>query len=439
MSCQEKRGRVSLPFMKNGCGAEEDIGAENMDASTFSFSVIIPVYNKWELTVQCMRSLKACTQEYAYEVIVVDNASSDDTLTCLDVLGRELFGAAFHAIHLSENRNFGPACNLGAQKAQAPLLFFLNNDTVLTPRWAPPLVESFAKNHDLAAVGPLLLYENNTVQHVGVVFGVTRPLHIYRYFPSTHPAVLKERDVQSLTGAALLVQRKLFLSVGGFYEAYCNGFEDVDLCLHMHNIGMKLRCIPKSIIYHLESQTPGRDKNNENNGIILKHRCGKMFYPDVHVHGMRDGFMPFIAEDLDISLRMTQEEENALFAQAEGQSIEYWHDLIVSNPLWIGGRKHIAELAEQQGNMRLALLLYSEIASWIKSSHYYAKIVALEGHVDNVEQSLFDEAKRSLYKLQCYADATCIKRKLRDIRKWNDKKLLHLYEEKYAALQQGKG
>ena len=164
-----------------------------------------------------------------------------------------------------------------------------------------------------------------------------------------------------------------------------------------------------------------------------------MFHPDLHIHGLRDGFTPFIAEDIDISLRMTQEEENALLAQAEGQSIEYWHDLIVSNPLWIGGRKHIAELAEQQGNMRLALLLYSEIAFWTKSSHYYAKIVALEGHVDNVEQSLFDEAKKSLHMLRCYADATCIKRKLRDIRKWNDKKLLHLYEEKYAALQQGKG
>ena len=410
-----------------------------MSESFFSFSVIIPVYNKWELTAQCLRSLKVCTQEYAYEVIVVDNASSDDTQTCLEVLGRELFGAAFHAIHLPENRNFGPACNLGAQKAQAPLLFFLNNDTILTPHWAPPLVESFAKNHDLAAVGPLLLYEDGTVQHVGVTFTTTHPIHLYRYFPATHPAVQKERVVQTLTGAALMVLRDVFLALKGFCDEYRNGFEDVDLCLHMCQINRKLKCIPQSVVYHLESQSPGRSDNNFHNGEVLHRRCEKMFYPDLHIHGLRDGFTPFVAEDLDISLQMTRDEENALLAQAEGQSMEYWHDLIVNNPLWIGGREYIAELAERQGNIRLALLLYSEIAFWTKSSHYYAKIVALEGRVDNVEQSLFDEAKKALHMLRCHADAIYIKRKLREVQKWNDKKLQHLYEEKYAAMQQSMG
>ncbi|MBO4300278.1 MAG: glycosyltransferase family 2 protein, partial [Desulfovibrio sp.] len=350
-----------------------------MGDAQFFFSVIIPVYNKWKLTEQCLRSLKACTREYLYEVIVVDNASTDETATCLDTLGKTLFEEHFVSIRLTENINFGPACNRGAAKARAPFLFFLNNDTILTEHWAIPLCQAFTSaSPSLAAIGPLLLYENRTVQHVGVAFGVLHPLHLYRYFPQTHPAVQKKRDVQALTAAALMIRRVAFLSVGGFHEAYKNGYEDVDLCLVLRRNGHTLQCIPQSVIYHLESQTPGRHVHAQHNADILQQRCGHLFHPDVHIHGMRDGFLPFVADDLDIALTLEPQEDSELFSRAQGKPLQYWRDVIDENPLWLGGRRHVAEWAERQGQSALALLLYSELAFWSRSKADYDNLLSME-------------------------------------------------------------
>jgi len=402
----------------------------------YAFSVIIPVFNKWDLTEQCLRSLKACTSGYSYQVIIVDNASTDETRISLDALAAALFGGDAVPIRLPENRNFGPACNLGAQRATAPFLFFLNNDTILTENWAEPLLQAFSRNGNLAAAGPLLLYANNTVQHAGVAFTTAHPLHLYRYFPADHPAVQKERWVQTLTGAALLLPREIFLSVGGFYEEYRNGYEDVDLCLHLRAIGKKLKCIPQSVIYHLEGQTPGRNKDTAHNYDILKSRCWNMFFPDLHIHGIRDGFIPVVADNFDISLAMGDEEEKRLLTDASEKPLTYWRNLIAKNPLWISGRKYLAELAEQQCEYTVALVLYSEIAFWTKKINDYKKILSFTHMVGDSQKALFDEAKRALEMIAVQAgDLTSMRRKLRDVRKWNDRTLLQLYEAKYAELQ----
>ena len=88
------------------------------------FSVIIPVFNKWELTKDCLISLREHGGGHDFEVIVADNASSDATATDLAPLGASLFGERFTAIRFEENKNFGPACNAGAKAATAPILFF---------------------------------------------------------------------------------------------------------------------------------------------------------------------------------------------------------------------------------------------------------------------------------------------------------------------------
>ncbi|MBQ9406531.1 MAG: glycosyltransferase family 2 protein [Desulfovibrio sp.] len=407
-----------------------------MNEIDVAFSVIIPVCNKWHLTEQCLRSLRACTSEYPFEVLVVDNGSSDETVTELDSLGKALFGGHFLALRLPVNKNFGPACNLGAAQARAPLLFFLNNDTILTEGWAPPLVEALQRERHLAGTGPLLLYANKTVQHVGVVFTTLHPIHLYRHFPSQHKAVGKERFVQTLTAAALMLPATLFAQAGGFWEEYRNGFEDVDLCLRLASKGLKFKCLPQSVIYHLESQTPGRGRANDDNARILQRRCGKLFQPDLHIHGLRDGFEPFVAGDLDIALRMSESEEQALLAEVEGKPLDVWQQLIVENPLWFRGRKHLAQLAEEQGNIRLAVLLYQNIAFVTKDRRWYAKILSLQGRAGAAEAWIFEDAAKALRHLEQQEQGqTLIRRKLRAAQAWRDRLLQRLYEEKYAAMQ----
>lgn len=158
------------------------------------------------------------------EVIVVDNASTDGTASKLEPFGRGLFGDAFRAIRNSENINFCPAYNLGAKAATAPLMFFLNNDTIATTGWLPPLLAGMEKP-GVGAVGPLLLYENRTVQHLGVAFSTTGISHLYSGFPENHPAVGRKRKLQAITGAAMLLRKELFFEVGAFHEGTATGLK----------------------------------------------------------------------------------------------------------------------------------------------------------------------------------------------------------------------
>ena len=114
-----------------------------MDAPLLS--VVIPVYDQFPLTRDCLLSLREHTPRTDIEIIVVDNGSSDATANELEPLGDSLFAERFHAIRLDENRNFGPACNLGANAARGELLFFLNNDSILTSGWLEPLLAALAK------------------------------------------------------------------------------------------------------------------------------------------------------------------------------------------------------------------------------------------------------------------------------------------------------
>ena len=266
-------------------------------------SVIIPVFNQFSLTRDCLRSLREHAPETGMEVLVVDNGSTDETAADLDPLGAELFGDRFRAIHLVENRNFGPACNLGAREARGEYLFFLNNDTVLTPGWFPPLLE--ALTGDCGAAGPLLMYPArgplpvDRVQHLGVACKPQLHLyHLYEFFPVTHPAARRPRVSQFLTGAALFLPRQVFFEAGLFHEGYANGAEDLELCVRIRQSGRSLRCVPKSRIYHLQGQTPGRHDHERENVRLFKERNLWALYPDYHERLREDGYEAALNEHL---------------------------------------------------------------------------------------------------------------------------------------------
>lgn len=344
-------------------------------SSTPDLSVIIPVFNKWELTRECLRSLKENTQEYSFEVIVVDNASSDATATELLSLGEQLFGCSFRRIRFDENRNFGPACNVGAAIAEAPFVYFLNNDTLLTKGWAPPLLEALKGDPGLGGVGPLLLYEDGGVQHLGVAFNIIGVLHLYKNFPSEHPVVKKRRKFKAITGAAIILPTKLFLDSGGFYEEYRNGFEDIDLCLRIHSKGKYFSTIPESVVYHLESQTAGRSTYDAENSALLKERCGKFYQIDFHHFGADDGFEVFINDFFDLKLMHPRSESEALLRYAAGKPFHVWEKLLYHNPYWREGYELVADALEEQRQYDAALGLRDHVAFKFGLEDAYAKLM----------------------------------------------------------------
>ncbi|MDR1489516.1 MAG: glycosyltransferase family 2 protein [Desulfovibrio sp.] len=392
------------------------------------FSVIIPVLNNWNLTRACLQSLREHTTDTAFEVIVVDNASSDATATELQALGEALFGENFQALRFAENRNFGPASNAGALLAKAPLLFFLNNDTLLTPGWALPLLEALESDPGLGAVGPLLLYEDNTVQHLGVAFTPNGVSHLYRYFPAHHPAVHRKRSLQALTAAALLLPRSLFLEAGSFCEGYRNGYEDVELCLRIGaDLGKRLCCVPQSVIYHLESRTSGRTDADSHNGRLLFERRG-YFSPDLHSLGLADGFEPFITDSYGISLHLRKEEEEELTARARGKEPSFWYAQLMDNPYWATGHRDLISMLEKAGEGRQAVPLFMKLCLLERKAETFREGAIFAARHGDEKNSLCMAryCEELLLSRKNRASAYAMLRAVRD----RDPVLENLYEEK---------
>jgi GT2 family glycosyltransferase len=347
-----------------------------MQSSPIQTSVIIPVFNQWDYTSKCLRSLKAHTPENI-QVIVVDNASTDQTQTELDALGASLWGNSFHAIHCDINHGFACACNLGAKAATAQTLFFLNNDTELTPNWLPPLLEALNADKSLGAVGPLLLYPgSNLVQHLGIAFlPGAQAEHLYEYFPAGHPLIAGQRYPKAMTAAALCMRRETFLDAGGFFEGYRNGCEDIDLCLTLGEQGRRFRCVPESVVYHYTSQTAGRFDNDQPNSALLLSRHERNLTPDIHLHALQDGYDIRLNEWLLITVCMAAQRASELSVLAGGRGPQQWFEMLEREPLWAEGYDLLADWFDSKESFQESLHIRTLAAHFHPSKARYIRLI----------------------------------------------------------------
>ena len=348
-----------------------------------TLSVIIPAWNLWELTLPCLQSL-AGHSDASVEVVVVDNGSADATVEALAPTLHELFGARGKAVRLPENQGFARGCNAGARAASGDALFFLNNDTLVTQGWLPPLVRAL-QSPLVGMAGPLLLFPPQgaeqergagQVQHCGIVFAPTLEVsHLYALFPGEHPVARKPRTVQALTGAALLLEKSLFWRCGGFHEGYVNGFEDMDLCCAVRREGLRLVTAPQSIIYHLTSQTPGRFDCDGPNGALLNARWPGAFAPDLHRFALEDGYVPTLSPGQEIYLTLPAAKEEALTAAFARQ----WNEerclaRLEAEPLWQGGYALLAEHREREGRLAEACTVRSRATHFFPLSQHFVAL-----------------------------------------------------------------
>lgn len=323
-------------------------------------SVVIPVFNNFDLTRDCLQSLKNFAPAVTMEIIVVDNGSSDATKTKLEQLGSLLFQDAFRRIRFENNRNFGPACNAGAREAQGEYIFFLNNDTILTAGWFPPLLDGMHEGY--GAIGPLLMYPQkesfacDRVQHIGVCCEPQlHPCHLYEHFPVSHPIVRKPRAFQFLTGAALFMRKGVFFEVGMFHEGYINGAEDLDLCVQLRRKGYTLSSAVESRIYHLQSQTPGRHDHETENAALFKERCMQHVYPDLHLQLKEDGYELALNEYLLPYARLPERRaalmERAFFRDTPAPDAEACLSMMIREPLFAPAYERLALIYKEGGDL----------------------------------------------------------------------------------------
>lgn len=241
-------------------------------------SIIIPVFNKWALTRACLRSLQACGLQDAAEIIVVDNASSDETSRALP----QQFPEVRH-LRQEQNLGFAGGNNLGAREARGDLIMLLNNDTEVSPDWFDALSSVFPAHPRAGLVGGRLLYPNRRIQHAGVVFDHNRsPVHIFRNFPEDFAPAQQRRRYRAVTGACMLMPAALYRDLGGLDEAYRNGFEDIDFCLRLEEKGHEVWYEPSCVIVHHESQTAGRKLHDFDNHRLFTARWRDRIPPELH-------------------------------------------------------------------------------------------------------------------------------------------------------------
>lgn len=209
-------------------------------------SIIIPVFNQWRYTDECLHALQTSQDpDIPCEIIVVDNGSTDGTQAGL--LGWQERWSIVRVERLPTSVGFSPACNHGAELAKASLLLFLNNDTIPQAGWLNPLIHAI-ETPGVGACGPKLLYPDRArVNHAGYVFGNGAFYPIYHDRPADFPPANRERDYQALLGACLLVPTQLFRELGGFS---LSGLEDIDLCLKMGQRELACRYVPSSVVLH---------------------------------------------------------------------------------------------------------------------------------------------------------------------------------------------
>jgi GT2 family glycosyltransferase len=208
-----------------------------------------------ELLVRCLDSLTTKTGYAPYEIVVVDNDSQSEE-------ARAYFSQFRHRLLRYDGPfNFSAINNFAVEQTDSPWLLFLNNDTeVIESDWLTVMAEH-VQRPEVGAVGPKLLYPDDTVQHAGIVVGVGGIAeHAFRGLPAEAPGVCRQlqttRNYSAVTGACLLTRREVFDEVGGFDEERLPvTFSDVDLCLKMRRAGYRIIYTPFAKLYHHESGT----------------------------------------------------------------------------------------------------------------------------------------------------------------------------------------
>src|SRR3972149_4148100 len=250
-------------------------GADILDKRV---SIIILNRNGFNHLKRCIPSIISATQCRDYEIIVVDNGSMDDSVKYLESLNM----SNLRLIRNVENESFSVANNKGAGIATGDYMVFLNNDAEPLEGWLEEMLFTMEEEACAGIVGSKLIYPDkggtwvrslmdrswykaNSVQHAGVLFmpyqGYIKPYNVGKSMSPFAEEVNVQRDYPAVTAACMMIRKSTFIDTGGFDIQYVYGLEDVDLCLKVRKMGLRVIYCPFSTLYHYEfgSQKDDRD------------------------------------------------------------------------------------------------------------------------------------------------------------------------------------
>ena len=280
-------------------------------------SIITALYNKLELTLEFWETLLQHPPVGRWEMIWIDDGSSDGTREWLrniesahatlgeshgspqDSLGEQLRASPnppcqIRSVFNEKNRGYAVNNNLGGKMAEGRILALLNNDLVLTSGWYRPMAQILESCKDAGCIGNVQQdARTGKLDHSGVFFYPRgRAMHD-KSLPLEYGNC---RKVVVTTAACILIQRELFLEMGGFDEGFRNGCEDVDLCLRLRKRGLNNYVALESRVRHYISSSPGRKDHDAFNDLRLMQRWMKEI-PELMALGWQEIHLRDIWED----------------------------------------------------------------------------------------------------------------------------------------------
>ncbi len=218
-------------------------------------SIVIPVYNQFTYTYNCIKSIVENSGDVTYEVILADDCSTDLTRDIKKVIEN------LCVVKTESNLRFLKNCNNAAKTACGEYVLFLNNDTQVQKDWLRPLVELCERDAEVGMVGSKLVYADGSLQEAGgIIWNDGSGWNYGRNDDAMKPEYCYVRETDYISGASIMIRRLLWEQLGGFDEyfapAYC---EDSDLAFQVRNAGYKVLYQPLSVVVHFEGKSNGTD------------------------------------------------------------------------------------------------------------------------------------------------------------------------------------
>ena len=230
-------------------------------------SIIIPNKDHIEDLRRCMNSLEERSTYQNYEYIIVENNSTQkETFEYYQKLEKE--NPKAHVLYWDGPFNYSAINNFGAKEAKGEYLLLLNNDTeIINPDCLEELL-GYCMRDDVGIVGARLYYEDDTIQHAGVVLGFGGIAgHCFVQQPRTSTGychrIICAQDYSAVTAACMMVKKEIFDAVGGLSEDLQVAFNDIDFCIKVRDYGKLVVYNPYAELYHYESKSRGLEDTPE--------------------------------------------------------------------------------------------------------------------------------------------------------------------------------
>ncbi len=267
-------------------------------------SIVIPVYNQVHYTYACLVSILEHTKDVSYEVLIADDVSTDATSHLSD------YAEGLVICRNSINQGFLRNCNNAARSARGKYVMFLNNDTKVTEGWLSSLVNLIESDDTIGMVGSKLVYPDGRLQEAGgIIWSDGSGWNYGRLDDPDKPEYNYVKDVDYISGAAILLSNELWKQIGGFdtrfAPAYC---EDSDLAFEVRRAGYRVVYQPFSKVIHFEGISNGTDVEGSGlkryqiaNSKKLKEKWAKELEQQCENNGNPD---PFRARERSVGKEM---------------------------------------------------------------------------------------------------------------------------------------